>query len=107
MPLDKMKAMDDQFPETCHPDTEFANFPWERLDEGWFQMTGGWSIQGTRHGQECKGRMGLSICTNLPNGGHHEDLWILPRPLQELIERARARGREEARRRIRLALGGD
>ena len=43
------------FKDTAHTAEEFANFPWDQLNDEWFEKVGGFSIGGITAGVDFNG----------------------------------------------------
>jgi hypothetical protein len=92
------------FKDTAHTAEEFANFPWDQLNDEWFEKVGGFSIGGITAGVDFNGPPHKWTIT-FHDENANKDRWEIPPVLTKLIQKYKERGAQDAQTRIRNALG--
>ena len=86
--------------DTVHREDEFGNFPWDAWLEK-LETTATWSILGTAYGKDLDHRLSLNF---LRDDGSRA-VWIAPEGLQALVNQFKQYGADEAKQKIRAAIG--
>ncbi len=90
------------YTDIAHAINEFADFPWERLDDEWFSSCGGVSRGGIIAGVDFNpSEPHLDFVDKDAN----RDAWAIPPQLGKLLHKREARGRDALRHELRVLLG--